>query len=1796
MINYLQNQRKLFFSGGKLLRAGKLLTLLMLLFAFTGQMKAREVTVGWNDGSNQTLPVTSYAAYSLSQQIYDSYYIGGAGTITKIYYYNTGNVITRDLDIYMTNTTQSQVNGFNGWFAVTEADKVFSGSVTMVNNGEWTEIILDTPFEHDGTNLVVTVDDNTGVAEYGISCSTFYGYQQVLAIYSYDTDIDPTGDMSSYSSSPYYLRNQIKLEIEIPANINPMTDVLDMESRPIGAWKKPVGVYLHNSGDSGTVISIECDNDFFVSETEVPFTMEYNEDKQIMFSTGTTTTPGFVTGNVTITYEYGENTYTSSLELQATAYTPEEGDVWELAKEEIISGPGFSESYQLTGMHDDYMTPYYSDYAKYDYVLKLTVEEEISLRAYASNTYFGGIAVYNEDFSGYPGPDYYYDNDIFGDAGTIFYIPLFPGTYYLVASAQLPDFNVYLESYQMPVPYASAVTYPYDGATGVDNGDMMEFYFGDYSREMKVLVGTQYPPTTVLQDWTSLDTPVALSGLNHNTVYFARVITRNGTGETASPIVPFTTAIDPVEGFAVDNTEIFVGDDAVFTWTTNRAFIGYNIYQDAVKLNDEPITTGTYTVSDLDYNLGGYTFYVTALYEAGESEPSDMIDVFVSGYATLEGYVFEQDGTTPINNIAVTVTGLDEFYNEVVYDLTTDETGKYEATIKAGYDYTIAIDVEEYQPASQNFDIVNYEDELTGINFVLTETYFPVESITVEEDGDNVIVSWTPHGREFQNYRVYRTLADNNGPYSLDNTDVIGTPTETSIVDETWADAEYGIYKYGVSVVYEGNRDGGETPTTLSEGFDEGFPEGWAMFGYHDWMLGSEAGLGYFKGHNYSKDMMISKSYQNGGGITPNNYLVTPRVKFTDISTFSFWACAQDANYPSEHFGVAVSLGSQTYEYDFQMVAEWTMEAKGQGNWYKYTVDLSQFAGEEGYIAIRHFDCYENFYLDIDDVELRNPGITVDGESEIVWSDPIEHNMFVENGVSMKIMLNNGENPVGATVALVNKNAEDQELYPVEDVTLTDDMIVEEYDEVNDITTYYGFFTYETIRKGTYDITITREAYDDIADIRLINEAGVIEYTMNETLLNPDVFTVSSTGWATWYNNDRMFDHYMLSCNGYNYDLTENYMQIPLSTLTEGDTYTCYLYSYYTGGETFTTAQFTYMSCSNFDGVNNLTLTSTVEGNTMNWEYPGTSYFAELVEYDSNGSNAGYYSNYTKGAVLIPTEDIPSNVLTKIHVYDYSGNSSYTNNATAAIYNGTLENLEDLVYTMPLTYTGAGDFVTFDLDEPVTIDPTKNVWIVIERDANSAPNIMYVTNSGTGHTYMYYNAGGYWYQNNSYNLKVRATFGIAIEPEGAVVYRDGDVYDFLGIDETSFVDAGVIDDHVYGVRVVYPNNNMSCVETGSFATQWAFISEGWTWWSPFIEQENYDGLALMELGLGTDGEMIKSQAAGFVAYDEESGEWSGSLTALTNENMYKIKANGDAAVTMFGTVANAANHEITISNGWTWIGFVSGTSMNINTALANLQATEGDMIKSQYGFATYDADGGWFGSLKTLTPGYGYMYKSLNENDVTFVYASNSKGELEENVGADHWMANYNAYPYNMTMIAVVELNDMEVEGDYELAAFANGECRGSVKLIPVMGRYMAFLTVAGDDAAELRFALYNTDTEEEIYGSANVINFTADAMVGDNVNPYVVSFRGTTGLSEMSNSITLYPNPVAKGGQISIMLAEDTESMQVEVLNALGEVVSVETFGQSQVNITMPEIPGVYMVRIVIGNNNTMFRKVVVK
>ena len=192
-------------------------------------------------------------------------------------------------------------------------------------------------------------------------------------------------------------------------------------------------------------------------------------------------------------------------------------------------------------------------------------------------------------------------------------------------------------------------------------------------------------------------------------------------------------------------------------------------------------------------------------------------------------------------------------------------------------------------------------------------------------------------------------------------------------------------------------RSGEGYPKTYN--FDDSSMQEWTTIdadgdGY-TWVLGSQTGGIYLvdgaslagTGHNSSEDFVTSASYSNVvGALTPDNYLVSPKVKLT--GSFTFYACGQDANYAAEVFGVAVSTTGNTDAADFTMVQSWTMTAapslapapfakanqfrssrRAQGTWYKYVVDLSSYGGE-GYVAIRHYGCSDEFLLDVDDITI----------------------------------------------------------------------------------------------------------------------------------------------------------------------------------------------------------------------------------------------------------------------------------------------------------------------------------------------------------------------------------------------------------------------------------------------------------------------------------------------------------------------------------------------------------------------------------------------------------------------------------------------------------------------------------------------------------------------------------------------------------------------------------------------------------------------------------------------------------
>ena len=377
------------------------------------------------------------------------------------------------------------------------------------------------------------------------------------------------------------------------------------------------------------------------------------------------------------------------------------------------------------------------------------------------------------------------------------------------------------------------------------------------------------------------------------------------------------------------------------------------------------------------------------------------------------------------------------------------------------------------------------------------------------------------------------------------------------------------------------------------------------------------------------------------------------------------------------------------------------------------------------------------------------------------------------------------------------------------------------------------------------------------------------------------------------------------------------------------------------------------------------------------------------------------------------------------------------------------------------------------------------------------------------------------------------------------------------------------------------------------------LSPGWTWLSSYIEMEDNDGLGMLEDGLNPNGVMIKSQRDGFLSY--AAGMWIGTLESISNEKMYLVNTNEPTDVTFTGSVANMMNHPITLNPNWTWMGYPSPFALDINDALANLNATEGDVVKSQSSFATYSVEDGWYGSLNQLMPGMGLMYQSHNSQLVTFNYGVGMSRALKANLTAEHnhWVPDIHAYPNNMSIMAVVELNGEELQDErYELAVFNGSECRGSARLayVPSLRRYVAFLTVTGEDDVDLYLALYDTLTGKAYYNTTDCPNFEANAVLGSLSMPFVARFGSATELDELdAPNIELYPNPVLVGHLFQMEMPADCQGARVSIVNALGAVISTTDVYDEPATLRAPAVPGVYTVRIVTEKQGTFTRKLIV-
>lgn len=385
--------------------------------------------------------------------------------------------------------------------------------------------------------------------------------------------------------------------------------------------------------------------------------------------------------------------------------------------------------------------------------------------------------------------------------------------------------------------------------------------------------------------------------------------------------------------------------------------------------------------------------------------------------------------------------------------------------------------------------------------------------------------------------------------------------------------------------------------------------------------------------------------------------------------------------------------------------------------------------------------------------------------------------------------------------------------------------------------------------------------------------------------------------------------------------------------------------------------------------------------------------------------------------------------------------------------------------------------------------------------------------------------------------------------------------------------------------------------------EFPMMATGWNWWSSYIDLSD-DGLGMLETMLGSNATAINSQLDGFAAYG--NGIWAGNLSSISNSKMYVIGMNTMpmAALQLVGPrKINTENYNITVSKGWNWIGYPCENEVEINAALANYPATDGDVINSQTsGFSTYIASTNtWTGSLNSLVPGRGYKINSNNNSPLTFHFTNaTSKYEMDNNDYLTIWNTDYYKYQDNMCLIAIVNLHGQELrDTEYEVGAFVKDDCRGASKLIYVesIDKYVAFVSICGEKNEQLQFRLLDHMTKDIYVAEAkNVISYEGDKITGSLNNPYVLNFNTSLNNEEyVIGNLNVFPNPVSKGQMITLSIPANRENLKVQIINALGVVVRTENLIGEELNMAANLTPGVYTIKIVSRDKQLYIKKLII-
>lgn len=359
------------------------------------------------------------------------------------------------------------------------------------------------------------------------------------------------------------------------------------------------------------------------------------------------------------------------------------------------------------------------------------------------------------------------------------------------------------------------------------------------------------------------------------------------------------------------------------------------------------------------------------------------------------------------------------------------------------------------------------------------------------------------------------------------------------------------------------------------------------------------------------------------------------------------------------------------------------------------------------------------------------------------------------------------------------------------------------------------------------------------------------------------------------------------------------------------------------------------------------------------------------------------------------------------------------------------------------------------------------------------------------------------------------------------------------------------------------------------------LSKGWNWVSFNLKGDMSNMDKYLSNAKWGSNSIVKDLSGESANYSLNLGKWSNSGVKLNNTNMFKIYSDVDQVLSVSGSNIDLTATEIPVlKESWNYISYLPNYSMTLKEALAGYDVADGDVIKSNEGFAMYFGNE-WIGSLKSMQPNCGYMLKNTSGSNKTFKYPSTASSLRSANTAA----VNASAYESNMNIIAYAP----EKETGDKLRVYVGDEENDVVEVALSDAYTLQFINVSANAGDKVRFTM---ERDGITYEATNKMSFVGDAVYGTPDRPYVLNFN----MGGME-TLTVYPNPVVDVMTLAGTMVGEGD-VTLELFDMVGELVYTSQISvsdnelDSDVNLSFLS-SGTYVLKVSRGDESKIFKVV---